>query len=54
MILSGHGEFLAAHVLDRMKLSSRVVSLSEVLGPALSRCAPAHALAVLAREGVET
>jgi probable H4MPT-linked C1 transfer pathway protein len=54
MILSGRGEFLARHVLNHMKLPSQIISLAETLGPELSRCAPAHALAVLAREGIET
>jgi (4-(4-[2-(gamma-L-glutamylamino)ethyl]phenoxymethyl)furan-2-yl)methanamine synthase len=53
IILSGRGEFLARRVLNHMQLQSRTVSLAEKLGPSLSRCAPAHALAVLAREGIE-
>jgi probable H4MPT-linked C1 transfer pathway protein len=51
MILSGSGEFLARRVLERIQLGSRLYSLSQELGPKLSRCAPAHALAVLAMEG---
>jgi probable H4MPT-linked C1 transfer pathway protein len=54
IILSGRGEFLARHVLNQLQLQCRTVSLAEQLGPSLSRCAPAHALAVLAREGIET
>ncbi|RIK82574.1 MAG: H4MPT-linked C1 transfer pathway protein [Planctomycetota bacterium] len=50
VILSGLGEFLARRVLQRAKFSPTIVSLSEKLGPALSVCAPAHALAVIARE----
>ena len=38
-------------MLDKIKLKANVVSLTRELGPELSRCAPAHALAVLAREG---
>jgi len=53
IILSGAGEFLARRVLKHIGSTSRVVSLAEELGPGLSRCAPAHALAVLAREGIE-
>ncbi len=49
-ILSGHGEFLARQALEQVSGSPRVVSLSKELGPRVSRCAPAHALAVLARE----
>jgi (4-(4-[2-(gamma-L-glutamylamino)ethyl]phenoxymethyl)furan-2-yl)methanamine synthase len=54
IILSGAGEFLARRVIERMNLAGDVISLSAELGPALSRCAPAHALAVLAREGIES
>lgn len=50
VILSGHGEFVARRLAERTLPHARVVSLSSELGPALSRCAPAHALAVIARE----
>lgn len=53
IILSGHGEFLAKRVLRQLKATAAVVSLDRQLGPAVSRCAPAHALAVLAREASE-
>jgi uncharacterized hydantoinase/oxoprolinase family protein len=51
VVISGQGEFLARKVLDEAKLKASVVSLSRELGLELSQCAPAHALAVLAREG---
>ena len=51
VILSGHGEFLGRRVLESRSWSGRVVSLHQELGEKLSRCAPAHALAILAREG---
>jgi probable H4MPT-linked C1 transfer pathway protein len=51
VVISGLGEFLALRVLDELKLRSAVVSLTRELGPELSQCAAAHALAVLAREG---
>jgi len=51
VIVSGRGEFLARQVAERLFPQAQVVSLQEQLGPVLSRCAPAHALAVLAREG---
>jgi (4-(4-[2-(gamma-L-glutamylamino)ethyl]phenoxymethyl)furan-2-yl)methanamine synthase len=54
VIVSGAGEFLARRIVEQMNLAGRLVSLGDQLGPALSRCAPAHALAVLAREGIET
>ncbi len=49
-VISGSGEFLARRLLARLGLDVLVVSLEEELGPALSRAATAHALAVLARE----
>jgi probable H4MPT-linked C1 transfer pathway protein len=54
IILSGRGEFLARRVLDHIGSTHHIVSLAAELGPELSRCAPAHALAVLAREGIKT
>lgn len=51
VVISGRGEFLARRILDELKLKAAVVSLSRELGPELSRCAPAHALAVIARGG---
>ncbi len=51
VVISGRGEFLARRIVDELKLKGTVVSLSRELGPELSRCAPAHALAVIAREG---
>lgn len=51
VVLSGHGEFLAVRALGPAGIAAPVVLLSRELGPALSRSAPAHALAVLAREG---
>lgn len=53
IVLSGGGEFLARRVVEQINLSGRLISLADELGPALSRCATAHALAVLAREGFE-
>jgi len=50
VILSGHGEFLARDALAAAKIDVRIISLAKELGPNISRCAPAHALAVLARE----
>lgn len=51
LILSGHGEFLAKTLQPHLDVGSRpfeVLSLNTALGPHVSRCAPAHALAVLA------
>jgi (4-(4-[2-(gamma-L-glutamylamino)ethyl]phenoxymethyl)furan-2-yl)methanamine synthase len=51
IVISGRGEFLARRLIERMRIAARIVSLSQELGAQLSRCAPAHALAVIAREG---
>lgn len=52
IILSGHGEFLARAALKMAKedIDPPLVSLTAELGPEVSRCATAHALAILARE----
>jgi probable H4MPT-linked C1 transfer pathway protein len=50
VIVSGQGEFFVRRLLDRLRIRCRVVSLEQELGKSISRCAPAHALAVLARE----
>jgi uncharacterized hydantoinase/oxoprolinase family protein len=50
VILSGHGEFLARAALRQIELEPQTVSLSQQLGPIVSRCATAHALAILAHE----
>ena len=49
IVVSGQGEFLAQQAVAELNLSARVVSLSAELGPEISRCAPAHAVAMLAR-----
>ncbi|MEX0611597.1 MAG: hypothetical protein WD229_05725, partial [Pirellulales bacterium] len=51
IVLSGCGEFLARLAVGDILPGARRVSLQEQLGGAASACAPAHALAVLAREG---
>jgi probable H4MPT-linked C1 transfer pathway protein len=52
VILSGHGDFLTRRALELLLLDVErtCVSLRELLGPNVSRCASAHALAVLAAE----
>ena len=50
VIVSGEGEFLAKRALEVVQLSANVVSLKDQLGESISRCAPAHAVAVLAEE----
>lgn len=49
-VLSGGGEFLGRMLLERIAMTVNVVSLSDQSGAAVSRCGPAHALAVLASE----
>jgi probable H4MPT-linked C1 transfer pathway protein len=52
-IFSGHGEFLAMKALEDLPPVAQVIRLSEKLDANISRCAPAYALAVLAREALE-
>lgn len=49
-ILSGQGAFAAKAALDQAGLPWKQLNLGNEIGSAASRCAPAHALAVLARE----
>ena len=54
LICSGSGEHLARVVASHPPVQpERVVSLTGKLGAALSECAPAYAVAVLAAEGAE-
>ena len=49
VVLSGHGEPLARRAIARACPRAKTVSLGDLLGPAVSRAAPAHALALIAR-----
>ena len=51
-VLAGEGEFLARRVLERLQWKPRIISLTQEIGLLPSRCGPAHALAVLAREAL--
>ncbi|MEX0586271.1 MAG: hydantoinase/oxoprolinase family protein, partial [Pirellulales bacterium] len=50
VVLSGLGEFLARRVVEKLRFAPKIISLAETAGAKVSLCAPAHALAVLARE----
>jgi probable H4MPT-linked C1 transfer pathway protein len=53
VIVSGAGEFLARRVVEKAFEGSpleRIISLNDELGPTVSACAPAYAVAVLATE----
>lgn len=50
IVISGRGEFLARRLIAKLKVTAAVISLNDELGSQVSRCAPAHALAVLASE----
>ena len=50
MVLAGHGDRLAERSLDRAGWKPRIVRLADAVGAAVARAAPAHALALLARE----
>lgn len=52
-VISGQGEFLARRAMQSMRLDTQMNLLSRKLGSTASQCAPAHALAVLAREAAE-
>ncbi len=49
IVLSGHGECLARRALARLGWNIDIVSLPESLGAEVSRAAPAHSLALIAR-----
>lgn len=49
IVLSGHGDALASQVIEQIGWHPRIVTLGSHLSPALSRVAPAHALAMIAR-----
>ena len=51
IVISGQGEFLARQLATRIGHHDNLCSLADELGPEVSRCACAHALATLAREG---
>ena len=50
VVVSGHGEFLARRSFQNYGLDCPIISLREQLGPSISRCATAHALASIAQE----
>lgn len=54
VVVCGQGEFLARRAVQRDLPRTKVISLSRELGPVVSACAPAHALATIAREQLET
>lgn len=50
-VVSGSGEFLARDVIRPVNANyEEIMSLTDRLGPAVAECAPAYAVAVLARE----
>lgn len=49
VVLAGHGACLARRALDRTGFAVETVSLEETLGAEVSRVAPAHAVALVAR-----
>ena len=50
ILLSGTGEWLMREIVQEFRPSTPIISLSEQLGPDISACAPAYAVAVLASE----
>ncbi|MFM7245723.1 MAG: hydantoinase/oxoprolinase family protein, partial [Planctomycetaceae bacterium] len=49
VVVSGHGGPLVGRALEAARWRPRVLSLPAIVGEAASRCAPAHALALIAR-----
>lgn len=52
VVLAGHGGCLARQAVDRLGLPLASIDLCGVLGPEISRVAPAHAIAQIARGAV--
>jgi uncharacterized hydantoinase/oxoprolinase family protein len=50
IVISGHGEFLARRAWEHLGIDALIISLRQLLGSSVSRCASAHALAVIAQE----
>ena len=53
ILFSGHGDFLIDDAVEYLGWSVEKTRLSECLNPSVSRCAPAHAVAVLATEQLQ-
>ena len=53
VLFSGHGDFLIDDAIEHLGWTIQRTRLSERLGPIVSRCAPAHAVAVLATEQLQ-
>ena len=53
ILLSGEGSFLGEQVVAELELAASLLTLDDLLGPGLSRVAPALAVAVLAGEEVD-
>ena len=53
ILICGEGDFLAKRVLDELGWTGASIQLSSHLGPVVTQCAPAHAVAILAREAAE-
>jgi uncharacterized hydantoinase/oxoprolinase family protein len=51
-LISGQGEFLARRLVQLLDPRAVPISLHAILGSTVSQCAPAHAVAVLAREAL--
>lgn len=50
IVLSGQGELIARKVLSHMNWEPRIISLKHAYGDEISRVAPAHAVALIARQ----
>ncbi len=50
ILVSGSGEWLAREIVGQLRPEAHIISLAAELGPEVSACAPAYAVAVLASE----
>lgn len=53
ILVTGHGDFLISDAIHRLKWKVETVQLSKRIDPLIARCAPAHAIAVLASEQID-
>ncbi len=52
ILISGHGDFLVADALDLLKWKMDTIPLSRRISDKIARCAPSHAVAILASEQI--
>ncbi|HAY80009.1 MAG TPA: H4MPT-linked C1 transfer pathway protein [Planctomycetaceae bacterium] len=53
MVVSGHGDVVVRRVVSQLEPQPELIFLQDQLGGEVSRCAPAHALAMIAAEAAD-